>query len=310
MSFTPDLSRLAGRGLVIAALVSSAVGYAFTTGHSALVVAAPMQAVGAVALCAVMLFTGRNPFRRYPAVMWLWISLLAGGNAAVAYSYPYAVDHLTLGTVAAVVVIGYLLVGIEKIWPYRTTTYGLQHICGRVLVGFGVVMLNRPSPGESVGMLWALISALCVWNTVTMLGQMKKHGLEDQGAAVANLIAAVLLLALVFKARGNGWISLDLFYAAGPAGLLTLVLPVVCVNAALRRSSTQDVGIMQSFSSPVHALVGMAGAALGWIDSDQRLALFPEWAGIILITVAAFAVSLLKEPAGGAVRVGTQSSGG
>lgn len=311
MSFVPDLRRwFTGGKFILASMVSSAIGYGLTTGHEALEVAAPMQAAGGLALCLAMLLAGLNPFRGYSLVMWGWIILLAAGNATVAYTYPYAVEHLTVGTVAAVVVIGYLSVDLKTIWNLRATAYGLQHLCGRLLVLGGVVMLNRPSPGESMGMVCALISAACVYNTLTVLGQMKKHGLEYQGAALANLIAALLLFAVVFKLQGSGWMSGDLLLAAGPAGLLTLMLPVLFTNAALRHCSRHDVGIMQSFSSPVHALVGLAGAALGWIDSDQRLALFPEWAGIILISVTAFGVSLLKKPAGGPVRVGTQPSGG
>ncbi|SNS06383.1 hypothetical protein [Actinomadura mexicana] len=312
MSFSLDLRRrLAGRAFLVASLLSAGIGYAFTTGFSALEVAAPMQAAGAIGLCALMLFTGRSPFRRYQRPMWRLIGRLAGGNAVVAVLYPFAVRRLTLGTVAAVVVLGYLSVGFKKVWHMRTTAWGLQHMCGRLLVLGGIIMLNWPLQGEIVGLLCALVSAACVWNTITVLGKMKHHGLEDQGAAIANLLSAPLLFAAVFLLRGGvHWMSSDLVSWGALAGLLTLMLPVLLTNAALRRISELDVGVMQSLSTPVHAMVALVGAALGWLASDQRLAFFPGWAAILLIAGAAVGVSSLKEPSADVLRVGTQPSGG
>ncbi|WP_141577851.1 hypothetical protein [Actinomadura sp. WMMA1423] len=310
MSFSPDLSRrLSGGGFILAGVTLVAIGYGFTTGRNALEVGAPLQAVGSIAFCVITLLTKRNPFRRYPRVMWLWISLLAVGNAAVACLYPFAVDRLTLGTVAAVVQIGYYSVGLREIWRLRATSWGFQNLTGRLLLVGGVVMLNRPSPGELVGMLGALLCALGVWNTLTMLGQMRKHALEDQGAAVANLLATLLLFPVVFAVRGRGWMSWDLLSVAAPAGLLTLAVPILLTNAALRRTSKSDVGIAQSFSAPINALVALAGSTLGLLDSDQRLHLFPGWAAIALITFVAIRMSLLRKPADGEVRARAQSSG-
>lgn len=310
MSFSLDLRRrLVGRGFLVASMVSSGIGYAFTTGFLALEVAAPMQTVGAIALCLLMLFTGRSPFRRYQRPMWWPIIRLASGNAAVAVLYPYAAQRLNLGTVAAVVVLGYLSVGFKRIWRLRATAWGFKHLCGRLLVLGGILMLNWPLQGETVGLLCAFGSAWCVWNTVTVLGTMKDHGLADEGAAFANLLSAPALFALVFLLRGGDWMSWWLFFVAGLAGLLTLMLPVRLTNAALRRISGPDVGVMQSLSTPIHAMVALAGAALGWLASDQRLSFFPEWTAILLIAGAAFGVSSLKEPSGGAVRVRTQPSG-
>ncbi|WP_433472998.1 hypothetical protein ACQPZP_29535 [Spirillospora sp. CA-142024] len=301
MSSSPEPRRhFAGRGLVVAGLLSAGIGYALTTDYPALEVAGPMQSVGAVALCTLMLFTGRSPFRRYSAVMWWLIARLAAGNAIVAVVYPFAVQGLTLGTVAAVVVIGYLSVDLAAIWRLRATAWGLKHLCGRALVLGGVIMLNWPLQGgsESLGMLCAVISALCVWNTIDVLGRMKKHGLEDQGAAIANLLAAPVLFLPVSVRHGSGWMSWDLFTTAGLAGLLTLFLPVLLINAALRRSAKGDVAMMQSLSSPVHALVAQVGAGMGWLPSKQGLAL-GDWAAILLIAGSAVGVSSLKEPPGG-----------
>ncbi|MEV4002160.1 hypothetical protein [Actinomadura sp. NPDC049753] len=309
MSSSLDPGRLAGRGLIVASLVSSGIGYAFTTSYHALEVAAPMQTVGALALCVLMLLTGRSPFRQYERPMWWLIGRLAVGNAAVAVLYPYAVSRLNLGTVAAVVVLGYLSVGSKRIWHLRATAWGFKHLCGRSLVLGGILMLNWPLQGEIVGLLCAFGSAWCVWNTVTVLGKMKDHGLADQGATLANLLAAPALFVPVFLLRGGDWVSPDLFFVAGLAGLLTLMLPVVLTNAALRRISELDVGVMQSLSTPVHAMVALAGAAMGRLPSDQRLTFFPEWVAILLIAGAAFGVSSLKEPSGGAVRVRAQPSG-
>ncbi|GGT91340.1 hypothetical protein GCM10010177_58300 [Actinomadura citrea] len=310
MSLSPVLyQRLAGRGLIVASLLSAGIGYAFTTSYSALEVAAPMQAAGAIALCALMLIVGRNPFRRYQRPMWALIGRLAGGNAVVAVVYPFAARRLNLGTVAAVVVLGYLSVGFRRIWRLRATAWGFKHLCGRVLVLGGIVMLNWPLEGEIVGLLCALVSAGCVWNTITVLGKMKKHGLEDQGAAIANLLSAPLLFGAVFLLRGGDWVSWDLFSAAGLAGLLALMLPVLLTNAALRRISELDVGVMQSLSTPVHAMVALAGAALGWLASDQRLTFFPGWVAILLVAGAVFGVSSLKEPSGDVLHARTQHSG-
>lgn len=310
MSYSLDLRQpLVGRGYVAASLVSSGIGYAFTTSFLALEVAAPMQTVGAIALCALMLFTGRSPFRRYERPMWWPIGRLAGGNAAVAVLYPYAAQRLNLGTAAAVVVLGYLSVGFKRIWILRATAWGFKHLCGRLLVLGGILMLNWPLEGEIVGLLCAFGSAWCVRNTIIVLGTMKDHGLADQGAAFANLLAVPVLFSLVFLMRGGDWMSPELFFVGGLAGLLTLMLPVLLINAALRRISGLDVGVMQSLSTPVHAMVALAGAALGWLASDQRLSFFPDWVAILLIAGAAFGVSSLKEPSGGALRVGTQTSG-
>ncbi|GAA4291319.1 hypothetical protein GCM10023178_64330 [Actinomadura luteofluorescens] len=309
MSSSLDLRRpFAGRGYVVASLVSSGIGYAFTTSFLALEVAAPMQTVGALALCVLMLLTGRSPFRRYQRPMWWPIARLTGGNAAVAVLYPFAVQRLNLGTVAAVVVLGYLSVGFKRIWLLRATAWGFKHLCGRALVVGGIVMLNWPLQGGIVGLLCAFGSAWCVWNTVTVLGTMKDHGLADQGATFANLLSAPVLFALVFLLQGGDWVSRELFLVAGLAGLLTLMLPVLFTNAALRRISKLDVGVMQSLSTPVHAMVALVGAAMGRLPSDQRLS-FPDWAAILLIAGAAFGVSSLREPSGGALRVGTQTSG-
>ncbi|MGI5203661.1 hypothetical protein ACQEU6_19055 [Spirillospora sp. CA-108201] len=293
----------------MASLLSAGIGYAFTTGFSALEVSAPMQAAGAITFCALMLVTGRSPFRRYQRPMWWLIGRLASGNAVVAVVYPYAVQRLTLGTVAAMVVLGYLSVGFKQIWRMRHTAWGLQHMCGRVLVLGGIIMLNWPLQGEPVGLLCAVLSAACVWNTVTVLRKMQHRGLEDQGAAIANLLATPVLFAAVFVLRGGAWVSWELFSMGGLAGLLTLTLPVILTNAALRRISELDVGVMQSLSTPVHAMVALVGTALGWLASDQRLTLFPGWTAILLIAGAAIGVSSLKEPSGGAVRVRAQPSG-
>ncbi|WP_433462605.1 hypothetical protein [Spirillospora sp. CA-128828] len=302
--------RLAGRGLVVASLLSGGIGYAFTTDYPALEVAGPMQSVGAVALCALMLFTGRSPFRRYSTAMRWLIARLAAGNAIVAIAYPFAVQGLTLGTVAAVVVLGYLSVDFAMILRLGATAWGVKHLCGRALVLGGVVVLNWPLQGgsESLGMPCAVVSALCVWNTIDTLGRMKKHGLEDQGAAIANLLAAPVLFVLVFVLHGSGWMSWGLFSTAGLAGLLTLFLPVLLINAALRRSPKGDVAMMQSLSSPVHALVAQVGAAMGWLPSKQGLAL-GDWAAILLIAATAVRVSSLKKPPAAVLGDGTRHRG-
>ncbi|NDU76913.1 hypothetical protein GWI34_30450 [Actinomadura sp. DSM 109109] len=310
MSSSLDLRRLAGRGLILVSLLSAGIGYAFTTGHPALEVAAPMQAVGAFGLLSLLLFTGRSPFRRYQGDMWWLIVRLMAGNAIVAFSYPYAVQGLNLGTVAAVVVIGYLSVGFKRIWPLRYTAWGLKHLYGRTLVVGGIVMLNWPLQSGTVGLLCALISAACVWNTVTVLEKMKGHGLVDEGATLANLLAAPVLFGVVFLLRGGGdWISWDLSRAAAAAGVLALMAPVLLTNEALRRISGLDVGVMQSLSTPVHALVALGGAWLGLLDSPQRLALFPGWAAIMLVAAAVFGISTLKEPPVVVRRASPQHSG-
>ncbi|GAA2444265.1 hypothetical protein GCM10010191_71220 [Actinomadura vinacea] len=268
-----------------------------------------MQSAGAIALCVLMLLAGRSPIRRYRSAMWVLIGRLAGGNAIGAVVYPFAVQRLTLGTVAAFVVIGYLSVGITRIWRMRATAWGFKHLCGRVLVLGGVIMLNRPQGEiEVVGILCAAVSAWCAWNTVTVLGRMKKHGQEDQGATIANLLAAPPLFVAVFALRGGEWMSWGLFSVAGLAGLLTLLLPVLLMNAALRRSSELDVAMMQSLSSPIHALVAQVGTAMGALASNQRLT-FGEWAAILLVAGAAIGVSSLKEPSDGMLHDGKQHSG-
>jgi threonine/homoserine efflux transporter RhtA len=301
VSYTPALHRrIAGAGLVISGLLSAAIGYALTTGYSALEVSAPMQTAGAIALCAVMVFTDRSPFRRYDRTMWLLITRLAAGNAVIAFTYPRAVQRLTLGTVAAIVAVGSLAVGSAEIWQHRATTWGLGNICGRVLALGGVVLLNRPWQGGigASGTVCALISGLCVWNTLTVLGRMNEYGLQDQGAALANLLAGLCLIGLVIALRGRGWLSWSLLSAAGAAGLLTLLLPVLFLNGALRRTSGPDVGALQSLTSPVHALVAQGGVWVGRLDTDQRIT--PGgWAAIILIAGATFAPSLIKKPGPG-----------
>jgi inner membrane transporter RhtA len=292
--------------MVVFGLLSTAIGYAFTTGYPALEVSAPMQTAGAIALCTVMVFIGRSPFRRYDRMMWLLISLLAAGNAVVAFTYPEAVQRLTLGTVAAYVAVGALAVGLPEVCRNRATAWGLCHIGGRVVALGGVVLLNRPWQGgiDVPGTVCAVISALCAWNTVTVLGLMNERGLQDQGATLANLIAVPFLIGLVIELRGRGWPSWNLVSAAGAAGLLALLIPVLLLNAALRRSSGPDVGALQSLASPVHAMVAQIGVWTGRLAADQRIT-FEGWAAITLITVATFVPSVIKKPDGARSRPGT-----
>ncbi|TDC45462.1 hypothetical protein E1281_30330 [Actinomadura sp. KC345] len=288
--------RLAGAALVVAGLTAVAVGYAFVTGVPALAAAAPMQLAGAAALVAVTLLTGRSPFRRYDRGMWMLIARLAAGNAIVAIAYIYAAQRLTLGGAAAVVVIGMLSVGFAEIWRHRRTSWGLKHLGGRALVLAGVLMFNQPWHGQAdlLGLACAAACAAGAWNVVTVLGRMKAYGLVDQGATVANSLAVPVLFGLVSALPGGGWMTWDLFLLAGLAGLFTLFLPVLLLNAAIRRSPERDIGAIQSLSSPVHAMVAQIGAATGLLGHGQGTTP-AEWAAVMLTAGAAFAISLIAE---------------
>lgn len=288
--------RIGGAALVIAGLVSAATGYAFVVGVDPLKAAVPMQTAGSVGLALVLCLAGRSPFRRYRRRMRVFIVLLALGNAAVTVAIPYANESLTLGGTAAMIAFGGLSVGLWKILRNWRTAWGLKHLLGRLVVLLGVAAFNKPweaSP-DWAGLGFGLIAALGAWNTVTVLGLMKRDGLEGQGAAAANLLAVVFLCPLVVGLRGAGWVSADLFVVAGLAGLFTVLLPVLLLNGALRFLPGRAVGAVQSLTSPVYALVGMIGAVTGLLGDSQRITLV-EWAAIMVIAGAAFAVSQIKE---------------
>ena len=225
------------------------------------------------------------------------VARLAVGNSIVAIAYIYAAQRLTLGGAAAVVVIGTLSVGFAEIWRHRRTSWGLKHLCGRGLVLAGVVMFNQPWQGQAdlLGLACAAVCAVGAWNVVTVLGRMKAYGLENQGTAIANAVSVPVLFGLVAAlGSGGAWMTWDLFLLAGLAGLFTLSLPVLFLNAAIRRSPGRDIGAIQSLSSPVHAMVAQIGAATGLLGHGQGTTP-AEWAAILLTAGAAFAISLIAE---------------
>ena len=294
--------RLAGAALVVANLFSAGTGYAivteaFGTGLVVLDAAAPMQLAGSIALAVLMCCTGRSPFIRYSGRMWWMIGRLAVGNAVVSVAYPLGGQILSLGGVAVAAVIGGLLVGLAKVLRHGNTAWTRKHLLGRLVVLGGVLWFAQPGhiPLNPLGLGCAALVAVCTWNIVTALGRLAKENLEDRGAALGNLLSVPLLLPAVFAIRGTEWVRPDLFIGAGLAGLLTLFLPVLLLNAALRRTTERDVGAVQSLTSPVYALVGQIGAATGLLSSTQWLA--PDrWAAIIVIAGAALVVSMIREP--------------
>ncbi|MBO2465329.1 hypothetical protein [Actinomadura violacea] len=290
--------RFAGGGLVVAALVSVQLGYAIATGRPPLETSSVMMAAGSVTLVLWVAARRGLRIREFDRAMWRLVLRLAFGNTVVGFAYLYAEQRLTLGTVASVAVVGMLSVGLPEIWQARGTSWGAWHLFWRGVAFGGVFVLNEPLRGGSdgLGMLWAAVSAVCVWNVPITVRTMAARGLADQGAALANLLTAPVLTALVL-ATGGGlgiWTSPRPLALTGAAGVLTVAVPVLLQNAALRRVAPRDLAVVQSLNPAVAALVAQAGVLAGLLDATQRTT--PAGWIAISVTIAASAGDSLVAP--------------
>ncbi|QKG23344.1 EamA family transporter [Actinomadura verrucosospora] len=288
--------RFAGGGLVVAALVSVQLGYAIATGRPPLETSSVMMAAGSVTLVLWVAARGGLRVRGFDRAMRRLVLRLAFGNTVVSFAYLYAQQRLTLGTAASVTVVGMLSVGLAEVWRARRTAWGAWHLLWRGVAFGGVLALNEPWRGGSdgPGMLWAAASAWCVWNVPTTIRRMAARGRADQGAALANLLTAPVLAVLV-PVTGGGlgiWTSPEPLALAGAAGVLTVTVPVLLQNAALRRVAARDLAVVQSLNPAVAALVAQAGVLAGQLDPTQRTT--PAgWIAISVIIAASAGDSLV-----------------
>ncbi|WP_329091987.1 hypothetical protein OG979_00705 [Actinomadura citrea] len=296
----PELRRLGAAGCLLAALSSQQIGYAAgALDDSPLVAGMVMVSAGAGVLAVSVHWRGGGlRARRFDRAAWWLVARVAISIGVIGTMYLLAVQRLSLGIAAAVMVLGPLAIGLRGVWRARSTAWGRWHLVWRGIALAGVVLLNRPWRGEAdpAGLCAALAVAVASWNYVVAIGRLEVRGLAHRGTATAGLLSAAVLitvtgvLALGGTPGGNDGTSGRLVVLS-LAGVLAWTVPTVLQNIAVGLASARDLGVLYSLESPVAALIAQIGVCAGLLNSTERPG--PAgWVAITMIVAASAAVSL------------------
>ncbi|MGI5202327.1 hypothetical protein ACQEU6_12240 [Spirillospora sp. CA-108201] len=296
----PELRRLGAAGCLLAALSSQQIGYAAgAVGDSPLVAGTVMVSAGAGVLAvSVHRRGGGLRLRRFDGATWRLVARVAISIGVIGTMYLLAVQRLSLGTAAAVMVLGPLAIGLHGVWRARSTAWGRWHLAWRGVALAGVVLLNRPWRGEAdpIGLCAATAVAIACWNYVVAIGRLEARGLAHRGTATAGLLAGAALVCATGVLALGGTLdghhgTLGRLVVLSLAGVLAWTVPTVLQNIAVGLASARDLGVLYSLESPVAALIAQIGVCAGLLNGHERPG--PAgWVAITMIVAASVAVSL------------------
>ncbi|MEV0667420.1 hypothetical protein ACIBI3_37670 [Actinomadura luteofluorescens] len=296
----PELRRLGAAGCLPAALSSQQIGYAAgAVGGSPLVAGTVMVSAGAGVLAASVHWRGGGlRMRRFDRATWWLVARVAISIGVIGTMYLLAVQRLSLGIAAAVMVFGPLSIGWVGVSRARSTAWGRWHLAWRGVALAGVVLLNRPWRGEvdPSGLCAALAVAVACWNYVVAIERLQDRGLAHRGTATAGLLAGAALITVTGVLAFGGTLSVNdgtsgRLIVLSLAGVLAWTVPTVLQNIAVGLASARDLGVLYSLESPVAALIAQIGVCAGLLNSTERPG--PGgWVAIAMIVAASAAVSL------------------
>lgn len=286
--------RILGALAIVLALVVQQSGYAFTTELPVLPTTVVTGLAGTGALCLWVWLTQGFKARSFDREMWMLVGRVMVSNAIIGFSYIVAIQNLSLGWVAATVVLGPMCIGLTRFLRAWRTRTGARNLGLRLIAVAGVVIFGAPFGAINlVGLAASVVSAGCFANYVTANARMENKGLADQGITLANVGAVVILcIVVVFVLRGvRPFADITLLTVAAPAGLLITAVPALLQNSAQKRLRASDIGVLSSLDSPIAAVVGTVGASLGLLASAQAPTIF-GWIGAGMVFLAAAAVTV------------------
>lgn len=229
-------------------------------------------------LALVLVPTVRPKLRSMTAKQWRPILGLALVFSVMNLSVYAAIERIGLGLAITLEFLGPLAVAIIASRRGRD-------IAAAIVAGVGVVLLTRPgATADILGIALALLAAAS-WACYILLNRAVGQRLSGlQGTAAASLVTAAAWLPVAII-----WFSIHpltpmAILLAAACGLLASVVPYAVDVIALRRVPAQVFSMFASIN-PLWA------AFAGLVVLGQSLGVW-EWAGIALIVLSNFAVSI------------------
>jgi inner membrane transporter RhtA len=203
--------------------------------------------------------------------------VLAGMN----WSFYEALDRIPLGVAVTIEFVGPLGVAVLAGRSWR------QWLLATLAAG-GILLLTQTGSGslDRAGLALALTAGL-LWATYIVMSARVGAAVPGAGGlAVALVVGALATLPGAVRPLATAQLSPSFLGSAALVALMSSVVPYALELEALRRIPAALFGVLLSLEPAAAALAG--AAVLG-----ERL-LARQWAGIVLVVLAASAATLLR----------------
>ncbi|MGW3769358.1 hypothetical protein [Actinomadura verrucosospora] len=309
-------------------LTTQQIGWGFTAVEDPLASGFVTAVVGALALGTyVRCRTGRPlPFRALLTDERKGdrkiVARLAFGILILNTAYPYGIQSVGIGAIVTMSAVGAACLNGSNLWktwrhrkelPNRVLWVAALNLALRLFAFAGVMVINKPWTGlehmtneKLYGLGCGILGAWSFWNYLRCMYDVAREE-KLRTLAVADLVAVPFTALGVWGMSfliGGGYseLSWKVLGLGSVAGILSFALPTVMGVWLSNKISSSVSGLLYLFDSLIGCLVGLGGAALGWLPAVQAPDVW-VWRGMAMVLVAAFIgwiwpIPILKQSGG------------